>query len=179
VVLATYRDDFYNVVLALHILCAVIGFGAVALNGLYAQQIKNRLQQGRVGEALAVHEANMKVSQIGEYFIYAVFILGLVVLELAKVGDTRVYKFGQTWVWLSIVLYIVGLGLSHGIMMPGAKRMKALMQEMVSGPPPAGGAPPQVAEMQTIGQRMGVVGPILDLILVVIIFLMVLKPGGP
>ena len=50
---------------------------------------------------------------------------------------------------------------------------------MVSGPPPAGGPPPQVAEMQSIGQRMGVVGPLLDLILVVIIFLMVFKPGGP
>ena len=51
------------------------------------------------------------------------------------------------------------------------------MQEMVSGPPPAGGPPPQVAEMQTIGQRMGTFGPILDIILVVIIFLMVWKPG--
>ncbi len=32
--------------------------------------------------------------------------------------------------------------------------------------------------MQSIGQRMGTVGPILDIILVVIIFLMVWKPGA-
>jgi hypothetical protein len=51
------------------------------------------------------------------------------------------------------------------------------MEEMLAGPPPAGGAPPQVAEMQTVGQRMGTVGAILDVILVVIIFLMVWKPG--
>ena len=174
-VVGAYYDGFYKVVLSLHILCAVVGFGAVALNGLYAQQIKGRLQSGRVAEALAVHEANMKVSMIGEYFIYAVFILGFVVLGVSD----SVWEFSQTWVWLSVVLYIVGLGLSHGIMMPGAKRLKALLQEMLSGPPPAGGPPPQVAEMQTIGQRMGTVGPILDLILVVIIFLMVFKPGGP
>jgi uncharacterized membrane protein len=174
-VVGAYYDNFYKVVLSLHILCAVVGFGAVALNGLYAQQIKGRLQSGRVAEALAVHEANMKVSQIGEYFIYAVFILGFAVLALSD----SVFELGQTWLWLSIVLYVVGIGLSHGVMMPGAKRLKALMHEMVSGPPPAGGPPPQVAEMRTIGQRMGTVGPILDLILVVIIFLMVFKPGGP
>jgi uncharacterized membrane protein len=174
-VVGAYYDNFYKLVLSLHILCAVIGFGAVALNGLYAQQIKGRLQSGRVAEALAVHEANMKVSQIGEYFIYAVFILGFGVLGLSD----SVFEFGQTWLWLSIVLYVVGIGLSHGVMMPGAKRLKVLMEEMVSGPPPAGGPPPQVAEMQSVGQRMGTVGPILDLILVVIIFLMVFKPGGP
>src|SRR5919201_334880 len=72
----------------------------------------------------------------------------------------------------SVVLYIVAIGLSHAIMIPGAKRLGVLMSEMVNGPPPTGGPPPQVAEMQTIGQRMGTVGPILDLILVVIIFLM-------
>ena len=31
-VLAAYRDDFYDFVLTLHILCAIVGFGAVFLN---------------------------------------------------------------------------------------------------------------------------------------------------
>jgi len=173
-VVGAYYDGLYKFALALHIVCAVIGFGAVALNGLYAQQIKARLQSGRVAEALAIHEANMKVSQIGEYFIYAVFVLGFAVLGLSD----SVFKFSQSWVWISVILFIIGIGLSHGIMYPGAKRLRVLMEEMVSGPPPAGGPPPQVAEIQTIGQRMGTVGPILDVILVVIIFLMVWKPGA-
>lgn len=173
-VIAAYYDGLYKFVLALHIVCAVVGFGAVALNGLYGQQIKGRLMQGRVAEALAIHDANFFVSKIGEYFIYAVFILGFGVIGLSD----SVFKFSQTWVWLSVLLYVVGIGLSHGVMIPGAKRLGALMREMVAGPPPAGGPPPQVAEMQTIGQRLGTVGPILDLILVVIIFLMVWKPGA-
>jgi hypothetical protein len=172
-VLADYYDGPYKLFLSLHIVCAVVGFGAVALNGLYAQKIKARLQSGRVAEALAIHESNSFVSTIGEYFIYAVFVLGFVVLALSD----SVWEFSQTWVWLSVVLYIVAIGLSHAIMIPGAKRLGVLMSEMVNGPPPTGGPPPQVAEMQTIGQRMGTVGPILDLILVVIIFLMVYKPG--
>jgi len=176
-VVGAYLSGFYKFSLALHIVCAVLGFGAVALNGLYAQQIKVRLQTGKVSEALAVHNANMKVSQIGEYLIYAVFVLGFVVLAQAKVGGHSVFEFSQTWVWLSVVLYLVAIGLVHAIMLPGSKRLRTLMEEMLAGPPPAGGAPPQVAEMQTIGQRMGTVGAILDVILVVIIFLMVWKPG--
>jgi uncharacterized membrane protein len=176
-VVGAYLSGFYKFCLALHITCAVIGFGAVALNGIYAQQIKARLQSGNVAEALAVHNANMKVSQIGEYLIYAVFVLGFVVLPQAKVGDHAVFEFSQTWVWLSVVLYIIGIGLSHAVMIPGAKRLRTLMEEMLAGPPPAGGPPTQVAEMQTIGQRMGSVGAALDVILVAIIFLMVWKPG--
>jgi uncharacterized membrane protein len=176
-VFATFNDGLYNTILWLHIVCAVVGFGAVALNGLYAQQIRNKLQQGRVAEALAVHDANFSVSKIGEYFIYAVFLLGFGVLGLAKVGDHTVYSFSQTWVWLSVLLYVVGIGLSHGVMIPGAKRLAALMREIVAGPPPADGPPPQATEMATIGQRLGTVGPILDIILVVIIALMVFKPG--
>ena len=29
-----------------------------------------------------------------------------------------VWKFSQTWVWLAIVLYIVALGISHGVLFP-------------------------------------------------------------
>jgi hypothetical protein len=172
-VLAAYYDGLYKFCLVLHILCAIIGFGAVFLNGIYAQQIKSRLQSGRVTEAIAIHDANTLVSKVGEYFIYAVFVLGFAVLGLSD----SVWEFGQTWIWLSVVLYIVGIGLSHAVMIPANKRMGVLLHEMASGPPPAGGAPPQVAEMQSLGQRMGTVGPILDVILIVILFLMVWKPG--
>ena len=82
-VLAAYRDDFYNFVLVLHILCAIVGFGAVFLNGVYGQQMKVRMQAGKIDEAIGIFEANEKVSKIGEYFIYAVLVLGLGVLGLS------------------------------------------------------------------------------------------------
>jgi hypothetical protein len=62
-------------------------------------------------------------------------------------------------------------------MNPGVKRIIALQKEMEQGPPPAGGPPPQVAEMQKIGPRLGQFGAILNLLLVVIIILMIWKPG--
>jgi hypothetical protein len=172
-VLGTIDGGFYKFVLVLHILCAIIGFGAVFLNGIYGQQMKVRLQSGRISEAIGIFEANELVSKIGEYFIYAVFVLGFGVLGLSD----SAWKFSQTWVWLSVVIYILAIGLSHGVLMPAVKRMGVLMHEMAAGPPPAGGPPPQAAEMASIGQKLGVVGPILDLAMIVILFLMVWKPG--
>ena len=174
-VLATYDSGLYKICLILHIFCAIVGFGAVFLNGIYGQQMKTRLQSGRVAEAIGIFEANMTVSKIGEYFIYAVFVFGFAVLGLSD----SVWKFSQTWVWLSVLIYVLALGLSHGVLFPTAKRMGVLMHEMAAGPPPVGGPPPQAAEMEQLGKKMGVVGPILNLALIVILFLMVFKPGGP
>jgi len=174
-VLGTIDGGFYKFVLVLHILCAIVGFGAVFLNGVYGAQMKARMQSGRVAEAIGIYEANLLVTKIGEYFIYAVLLLGLAVLGLSD----SVWKFSQTWVWLSIVIYVVALGLSHGVLLPAVKRMGVLMHEMAGGPPPIGGPPPQAAEMASIGERLGVVGPVLDLAMVAILFLMVFKPGGP
>ena len=75
-VLARIDSGFYKFVLLLHIFCAIVGFGAVFLNGVYGAQMKTRMQSGRVAEAIGIFEANEFVSRIGEYFIYAVFVLG-------------------------------------------------------------------------------------------------------
>jgi uncharacterized membrane protein len=175
-VLAVGIDSgIYKFVLVLHILCAIIGFGAVFLNGIYGQQMKVRMQSGRGAEAIGIFEANQMVSKIGEYFIYAVFVFGFAVLGLSD----SVWKFSQTWIWLSLILYVVGIGLSHGVLWPTVKRMGVLMHEMAAGPPPVGGPPPQAIEMEGLGKKLGVVGPVLNLILVAILFLMVFKPGGP
>ncbi len=174
-VLATISSGFYKVVLVLHILCAIIGFGAVFLNGIYGQQMKSRMQSGRGAEALGIYEANYTVSKIGEYFIYAVFVLGFAALGLSD----SFWEFSQTWVWLSVVLFVVALGLSHGVLQPAVRRMGVLMREMLAGPPPAGGPPPEAAEMAEIGKKLGAIGPVLDLIMIAILFLMVFKPGGP
>jgi Predicted integral membrane protein (DUF2269) len=172
-VLATINGGLYKLCLVLHILCAIVGFGAVFLNGIYGQQMKSRLQSGRVAEAIGIYEANFTVSKVGEYFIYAVFIFGFALLGLSD----SAWKFSQTWIWLAVVLYVIALGLSHGVLIPAVKRMGVLMHELASGPPPAGGPPPQAAEMAALGQRIGVVGPTLNILMIVILFLMVWKPG--
>lgn len=163
----------YKFVLVLHILAAIVGFGAVFLNGMYGAQAKAR----RGSEGLAVAEANYLVSRVGEYFIYAVFVFGILLVVLSE----DAWEFGDTWVWASIVLYFLALAISHGVLQPNVRRMHALMTELTHmGPPPTGApaAPPsQVAELEQRGRTVGACGAVLNLSLVAILLLMVWKPA--
>jgi hypothetical protein len=51
------------------------------------------------------------------------------------------------------------------------------MELAAGGAPGAGGPPPQALELEERGKRQATVAMVLDLILVVIVFLMVMKPG--
>ncbi|MFM8238006.1 MAG: DUF2269 family protein [Actinomycetota bacterium] len=159
----------YRILLLIHIITVIVGMGGVTLNALYAAEIRKRPGPG----GRAIGEANFAVSEVAEKFIYTIPVTGILMVVLGA-G----WSFGQTWVWLSLVVYVIGIGVSHSVMIPGARRMNALMLEMEQGPPPAGGPPPQVAEIQSIGQRMAKAGPVLHLSLVVLIVLMIWKPGA-
>jgi hypothetical protein len=166
-------DGLDKVLLLLHILCVVVGIGGVMLNGVYGIQAKNRPGPG----GLAITEANEAVSHIAEYFIYGIPVFGI--LLILRIDG---YEFSQTWVWLAMVLYVVAIGISHGVMFPTVKKMVALQRELVAmGPPPegapAGRPPPQVAQLEEHGKKLGTFGPVLNLLAVAIIVLMIWKPG--
>ena len=89
-------------------------------------------------------EANFAVSNIGEKFIYAIPVFGI----LLVLASDKPWKFSQTWIWLALLLYVVAIGISHAILIPGHKKINALLAEMEQGPPPAGGPPPQAVELR-------------------------------
>jgi uncharacterized membrane protein len=175
VVLAAIDSDAYKIVLILHITAVVVGIGAVFLNALYGAQAKAR----RGPEGLAIAEANLRVSTIAEWIIYTIPVSGIALVLMSKTDGTRLFDFDQTWIWLSIVLYVVAMGISHGVVMPTAKKMNALMRELDAMGPPmgAGGPPPQVVQLEAFGKRIGAAGASLNVLTVVLIFLMVWKPG--
>ena len=154
--------DLYNLLLVLHLITVVVGFGSVALNGVYGALAKRNPGP----EGAAIGEANVHVTnKWAEWFIYAVPVFGI----LLVLASDDVWKFDQLWITLSFVLYIVGLGVSHGVMRPAAKRMNALAREQRPDP----------AAMQALEKRLGAGGGFLNLLVVVFIVLMVFKPGGP
>jgi hypothetical protein len=162
-------SGWYQFILVLHILSVIFGLGTVSLNGVYAAQAQKR--QGPPGRAIT--EANFFVTGIAEYIIYTIPVWGIILV----LSSHDAAKFSQTWVWLSFVLHLVAIGLSHAIMIPGVRRIIELQKEMEQGPPPAGGPPVQVAELQSIGTRLAPTGMVLNLLLVVIVVLMITKPG--
>jgi uncharacterized membrane protein len=178
-VLAAYLDGPYKLILLLHILAAIVGFGATFLNAIYGTQVRGR----RGAEGLAIAQANYLVSSIAQYFIYAVFVTGILLVLFSD----DVWEFGDTWIWGAIALYIVGLSVAHGVLRPNVRRMNSLMEQLVhmgappgepaAAPPPASSLPPQVQEMQERAKRVGLAGAVLNVNLVLILALMVWKPG--
>jgi hypothetical protein len=164
-----YLSGIYKFLLVLHILSVIVGLGAVVLNGVYAAQAQKRPGPG----GRAITEANHFVSDIAEKIIYTIPIWGI----LLVLASDKVWKFSQTWIWLALLLYVVAIGISHAVMIPGVKRIIVLQKEMEEGAPPVGGPPPQVAEIQAIGQKLAPAGMVLNLLIVVIVALMVWKPG--
>lgn len=163
----------YKIVFLLHILSAIIGFGAVLLNGVYGAEAKKR----KGAEGLAIFQANERVSRIGEIFIFLVPLWGFGLVGLSD----GVWQFDQTWVWLSILTYAIALSVSLAVLRPAVNRHEALMTELVgAGPPPAGatgGPPPQVAQLEANGKKMAMAGSVLHLALVIVLVLMIWKPG--
>src|SRR5258708_7665426 len=120
-VVGVVGSKVYNLILLLHIAAAIVGFGAVVLNGLYNN--KAMKVGGREGAAISI--ANEQVSTIGEYAIYAVFVLGLALVGLSD----KVYGFDKAWVGAAMGLYIVGIGVSHAIVIPGHRQLNAQLTQ--------------------------------------------------
>jgi hypothetical protein len=168
-------SDSYKFFFLLHILFVIVGIGGVMLNGAYGLQARKRRGPG----GLAITEANLAVSNIAEYFIYGIAVTGII---LVLISPSDIWEFSQTWVWLAIVLYIAALGIAHGKLFKNAKRMIALQRELVAmGPPPQGaapsGPPSQVGELEELGKQQMLFGTINELITIIILYLMIWKPG--
>src|SRR5262249_45960470 len=102
------ETGIYKFLLLLHILSIIVGIGAVMLNGVYAAQAQKR--PGPAGRA--VSEANEFVSNVAEYVIYSIPVWGLLLVMFSG----GAWKLSQAWVWLAIVVYVIALGISHGVL---------------------------------------------------------------
>ena len=153
--------DLYNVVLVLHILASIIGFGGMFIAGFYGNESRNL--PGREGLALA--QTTLKVTgQIPTVAVCAVPILGILLILMSE----DAIKFSAMWVSLSVLLDFVLMGLATGLQVPTIRKMVALR---------AGAEGAQSAEVQAMGKKVATVGAIVNLLWVVILILMVFKPG--
>jgi len=161
-------SGIFKLLLVLHILSAIVGLGAVMLNGLYGAQAQKR--PGPPGRA--VSEANFAVSNVAEKVIYLIPVFGILLVLASDKG----IDFSNTFVWVSLLLYVAAIGVSHSVLIPGHKKINALLLEMEQGPAPAGGPPPQVAQIEALGKRQAAAGGSLNVVVAVILVLMVWQP---
>lgn len=161
--------DLYRIVLVLHIMAAIVGFGSLVFSGVVGASAASR----RDASGAAVAESNYKVlTGFAEWPMYAVPVLGIVLVLMSD----DIFKFSQAWVSITFVVYIAFLGILHGAHLPTVRRMNVLMAEIAAGSP-SGGVPPQAAELDRLGRKAGAVGAALNVLIVLAVVLMVFKPG--
>ena len=154
-------EDFYNLVLVLHILAVIIGFGGMFIAGFYGTEAGKRAGP----EGLAIAETTLAVTgRIPTAGVVAAPILGILLIFMSD----DAWKFSQAWISLSFLLYIVLMGLATGIQVPTIRRMVAMRQ---------GAQGAQSGAMQAMAKKAATVGAIVNLLWVAILFLMVFKPG--
>jgi uncharacterized membrane protein len=163
--------NVYRFLLLLHIACAVLGFGGLAYNGYYL--VRGRRLGGT--EGTGVVEANADVSRIAEILVYAVFVLGLLLVASSQ----KMWKFSQAWLSAAMVLYLIDIGVLHGFVRRAQKRYNELTTEVNGAPVRVEAAVPgEVGELVRLEQRISIGWAIFDVVFLVVIYLMVFKPGA-
>jgi uncharacterized membrane protein len=163
------KDDVvYRALFLLHILAVIVGFGGVFFNGRYGVEARQRA--GR--EGLAIREANLAVSAVAERFIYAVPVLGFLLIWRSD----GAFSFADSWITLSIAFYIAGVAIGQVVLARTRRQMIEVMHNVVESDS-AEVAALGSAEMKRLGQRMSTFGRINRVLLFANLYLMIWKPG--
>jgi uncharacterized membrane protein len=152
---------------ALHILLAVFAIGPLA----HAATTASR--GVRQGDRHAIAASTRMVR------IYSYASLLVVVFGMALVQSRYNHSFSDTWIWLSLVLYVISLAILFAVLLPGLERAAGSL-EGSSKPAVADEADPAPngAVDSAVTARIAAAGGAVGLIFAVIVVLMVYKPGS-
>ncbi|MBO0811196.1 MAG: DUF2269 family protein [Microlunatus sp.] len=147
----------FNVFLALHVLAAVGAIGPLIHAATTAARGLRRSNATATAEASRM----LKIYSIASVIVV---ILGFGLLSTTspdthkKPGD-----FADTWVWLSVVLWLIGIGLAWGVLSRTLDRATTMINNSES--------------TAALRGRVAAVGGIIGLIFAAIIVLMVYRPS--
>jgi uncharacterized membrane protein len=159
----------YKLLVMLHLLCVVGGFGALAYNALY-MSLAQRRPQGGTG---AVLEVNGLVSGLAELLIYAALLFGIGAITASH----STVKFSQAWVSAALGVYIAALGVLHGWVKRHQRDYTAMVKKLEGGAEPST-QQKDLAELQRLEKMVGAGWGVFNVLVIVAIYLMVFKPGG-
>jgi uncharacterized membrane protein len=159
---ASIVDPGYKVALFLHILAVVLAFGPTFGYALFFSVVP---QHPRATPAILAG-----VQKCDRYLVNP----GMIVLLLAGIGlliaSDGAWEAGDAFVSLGIIAIIVLFGLQHAFFQPQVRKAKELAERDLK----AGDA--LSPEFEALGQRIGQVGTLAGVIVVVTVFFMTYKP---
>lgn len=120
----------YDVLVGLHVVCAVIGFGAVAISGAYAAIGRH------IGSARSRPETEEEVRRYFasdsrlEYLLLVAPVFGVAAMAVRPGGS----EFGQLWAIGGIVVWVVAGGLLTAVVRPSERRIRAAAEAVAAAP---------------------------------------------
>ena len=148
----------FQILLAFHLLTAVFAIGPLA----HAATTAARGIRTGNGAATA---SSARTVRIYSYASLLVIVLGFALMSLdSPFGPGKVGEFADTWVWLSLLLWLVAIAICLGLVAPTL-----------------GKATDRIAKQESVVALTGRVaagGGLVGLIFAGIVFLMVYRPGG-
>jgi uncharacterized membrane protein len=163
------NGTFYKILLFLHVVCVIAGFGVLAWNALFVARAR-RVDGAGVTDIV---DLNAGIGRIAEFVVYAVFILGLLVIATSQ----KAWKFNQSWLSASMALYIVDLGVLHGLIRRSQKEYRKVETSLTATTVAGGGRPAEVDVLERLQQRIAIGWGVFDVIVLVVLWLMLFKPG--
>jgi len=164
----------FKILVLLHILCVIGGFGAVAYNALY-MSLAQRRPGGGTG---AVIDVNNLVSGFAELLIYAALLFGIGAVAASR----STIKFSDAWVSAAFAIYLVDVGVLHGWIKRYQREYSAVVTRLETGAAAAGSegrsVEVDVAQLKQLERRISLGWGVFNLIVVAAVYLMVFQPGG-
>lgn len=159
---ASIVDPGYKIALFLHIVAVVVAFGPTFGYGFFFSVAP---QYPRATPAILAG-----IQKVDRYLVNP----GMVVLLLAGIGllsaSDGVWSGSDAFVVVGFIAIIALFGMQHGFFQPQVRKAKELAERDLE----AGDT--LSPEFEALGQRIGQVGTLAGLVIVVAIFFMVYKP---
>ena len=163
----------FRVLVLLHLVCVIGGFGGLAYNALYMSLAQRRAGGG----TSAVLEVNRMVSGLGEALIYAAILFGI-----GAVGAShKEFSFGDAWGSAALAVAVVDIGILHGWIRPGQRRYRALVDQLEQPLAEGETAETRVADapaLLSLERRVGLGWGVFNVLVIGAVYLMVFKPGN-
>lgn len=162
----------FHVLVLLHLICVIGGFGGLAFNALYMSLAQRRPGGG----TSAVLEVNRMVSGLSEALIY-----GAVLFGIGAVGAShKQISFGDAWVSAALAVAVAIVGVLHGWIRPHQRRYKDVVADLEK--PLAEGETVEdrigdVATLQSLEKRVGFGWGAFNVLVIGAVYLMVFQPG--
>jgi hypothetical protein len=164
-VVAAVPAAVFGVLVALHVICAIVGFGSIGLSGVYAAGVSRLAKNAQTGPSGEGEELRRFFGRppLGMWAIAGVAPLGAGALAAQHHGG----GFAQGWVVAALIVWVVACGVASGLVIPASRAIGATLAAESSDPTP---------DLAGLGRRVAIGAGACDVLFVVALALMIWQP---